>query len=82
MHYFTPLLVSLFAFSANLPMGYWRSISRKFSTSWFLAVHLSVPVIILIRLKLGLGYSFIPLFILAAFAGQIMGGKWFGKLVR
>lgn len=68
------------AFMVNLPMGYWRSVSRKFSKSWFLAVHLSVPFIIFMRLELGLGYAFIPLFITAAVAGQLTGGKYLYKI--
>lgn len=80
MNFWTPLLGITFAFLANLPMGYWRSLSRKYSPSWFIAVHLTVPFIILVRLKLGLGYGFIPFFIVAAVAGQLTGGKWFGKL--
>lgn len=79
MHFWTPVLGFSFAFFTNLPMGYWRSISRKFSRNWFLAVHLSVPFIFLMRLRLGLGYGFIPLFVVAAVTGQILGGKYLGR---
>ncbi len=80
MNFWTSFFGLAVAFIINLPMGYWRSITRKFSKSWFLAVHLSVPFIIIMRLELGLGYAFIPFFITAAVAGQLTGGKWFYKV--
>lgn len=76
----TPLACIAVAFLANLPMGYWRSITRKYSPAWFLAIHLTIPFIILVRIKLGLGYSFIPFSFAAAIAGQLSGGIWISKL--
>ncbi len=68
-------LVALVAFGVNIPLGYLRAGVRKFSLSWFLYVHLSIPLIILLRLSLGLGYVFIPIFIAMAVGGQVVGGR-------
>ena len=65
----------LVAFGANLPLGFLREPSRKFSLRWFVCIHLSIPFLIAIRLAYGLGWSIIPFSILFAVAGQIVGGK-------
>lgn len=67
----------LVAFLANLPLGLWRASVRKFSAAWFIAIHLSIPFIILFRIEMGLGLYYIPFGIAAAVAGQMLGG--YGK---
>lgn len=69
-------LVGLVAISffCNLPLGRWRASLKKFSASWFLAVHLSIPLVLLLRLKMGLSVWAIPFTMGAAIAGQVMGG--------
>lgn len=74
------VIIGLAAFLMNIPMGYWRSIVKKYSVQWFLAIHLAVPVIFLLRMKAGLGYVYIPGLILFAVAGQILGGRLDGNL--
>jgi len=69
------LLIMSLAFVLNIPFGYLRSRSRKFSARWFIYVHISIPVIIAARLLSHTDYRFIPLFILAAVAGQYIGGR-------
>jgi len=69
-------LVIAAAFIMNLPLGYKREGTRKFSAAWFTWVHLSIPFIILLRLKLGVSYWYIPFSIGAAVAGQLVGGKF------
>ena len=61
----------------NLPFGYWRAGARRFSTTWFLAVHLPVPLAIGVRLASGMGWRLatLPLFVASFFAGQLLGGK-------
>ena len=44
------LAVMAFAFLVNLPFGYWRERTVKFSPAWFVAVHAAVPLIIALRL--------------------------------
>lgn len=57
----------------NLPLGFWRAGLKKFSWQWFLALHLSIPLIVLIRIKLGVSLWYVPLVIAAAIGGQFLG---------
>jgi hypothetical protein len=61
----------------NLPFGFWRAGVRKFSPSWFLAVHAPVPLIVGLRLAAGLGWrlSTFPVLVGAFFGGQLLGGR-------
>lgn len=67
------------SFLCNLPLGRWRVSLRKFSTPWFLAVHMSIPFIIFLRIEMGLSMWFIPLTLGAAVAGQLVGGATGGN---
>jgi hypothetical protein len=71
------LTVAFLVFLLNLPFGYWRVNERKFSTRWFLAVHMPVPFVIALRVLSGMGWQFItfPILIGAFFGGQFVGGK-------
>jgi hypothetical protein len=59
----------------NLPFGYLRNKTRKYSLKWFLCIHLPIPFIFLARVSSHLTFHYIPLFVVAAVAGQIIGGK-------
>lgn len=59
----------------NLPFGYWRANTVKLSRQWFLAVHLPVPMVILLRLWFGFGWSAVPFFVACFALGQWVGGK-------
>ncbi|MDA8333496.1 MAG: hypothetical protein M0Z41_00660 [Peptococcaceae bacterium] len=67
-------LVTSVSLVANLPLGYWRAGLRKFSPAWFVAVHLSIPLIVYLRYRLGVSYLFIPFTLGMAVAGQLLGG--------
>jgi len=69
------VIVSAFSFLINLPLGFWREHFKRFSLPWIIIVHLSVPVIIALRIYLKTNLYFIPLFIALAVAGQLTGGK-------
>jgi len=62
-------------FVVNLPFGYWREGVRKFSPAWFVAVHAAVPIVVVMRLLLGIHWSFsiLPLMVAAYFGGQAGG---------
>ncbi|HLF83690.1 MAG TPA: hypothetical protein VI837_05895 [Blastocatellia bacterium] len=70
-------IVALIVFLFNLPFGYWRGSSKKFSVQWILAIHAPVPFVIVLRVLAGLGWRFItfPVLIGAFFGGQFAGGK-------
>ena len=61
----------------NLPFGYWRAGVRKFSPAWFVAVHAAVPMVVGLRLALGIPFRWavFPLFVLAYFGGQAVGAR-------
>ena len=71
----TVLAITAFAFTINLPFGYFRSRERKRSFKWFLYIHLPIPLIVVARLTSHLDYRYIPVFVLASVAGQVCGGK-------
>lgn len=64
----------LFALLVNLPLGYLRESSPKYSLRWFVLIHLSIPFIVAFRLAEGISWQIIPFTIACAVAGQIMGG--------
>lgn len=69
-------LASLIA-ALNLPFGFWRAGTRRFSVPWFLAVHVPVPLAVGLRLGAGMGWrpATLPLFVGAFLAGQFLGGR-------
>jgi len=71
---FVILFVSAFSFLINIPLGLWKERYKKFSWQWLVILHLSVPVIIALRIYLNANPYFIPLFIALA-----VGGQWVGK---
>jgi hypothetical protein len=64
----------LFAVIINLPLGYLRQNYEKFSFGWYFYIHISIPVIIFLRVKFGYSWKFIPLTLGGAVAGQLLGG--------
>ncbi|HEY6871422.1 MAG TPA: hypothetical protein VI298_01715 [Geobacteraceae bacterium] len=76
MHGLLPLMgLIIFGFAINVPLGYLRQNYRKFSFGWYFYVHISIPLIIYLRIKAGFSWMIIPLTISAAVAGQLVGGR-------
>ncbi len=73
------ILPALFVFFLNIPFGYWREGTRRFSRNWYLAIHIPVPAVVLLRISLDLGWSPVSYVILVTsfFLGQMTG-----KLIR
>jgi hypothetical protein len=71
----------LLAIAINLPLGAYRATVRKFSWQWVLAIHLSIPFVVLIRLSFGLGWWFVPFTLASAVTGQLLG-SWLFNLWR
>ena len=69
------ILITVLTFALNLPFGYFRSRSRKYSLKWFLYIHVPVPLVIIARLVSQTDYKFIPIFVIAAVVGQLCGGR-------
>lgn len=72
------LILTVATVLTNLPFGYWRAGVRKLSPAWFVAVHAAVPVVVVLRLVLGVEWRLatLPVLIVAYFAGQALGGSW------
>ena len=64
----------LLAFIVSIPCGYARENVSKFSIMWWILVHLPIPLIVLLRIKAGISWHFIPLTLGGSVAGQIIGG--------
>jgi phosphatidylserine synthase len=75
--YLTAGLLSLllFAFFSNIPLGYFREGSRKYSVRWFVFIHLSIPFIVGLRVSNDISWRAIPFTLILAFAGQWLGGR-------
>lgn len=71
------LLIGLIAVALilNIPLGYLRQAVEKFSFAWYFYIHISIPLIIYLRIKSGYSWKFIPLTIAGAVIGQIVGGR-------
>ena len=75
------ILISILVFILNIPFGYWRANVKRFSTQWFLAIHIPVPFIVALRLFSGIGFSWYTYVFLVGgfFLGQQLGSlliKW------
>ena len=69
------------ATAVNLPFGAYRSTVRKFSWQWYLAIHLPIPFVIVMRFSFGIGWWFVPFMLASAVAGQVLG-SWLFKALR
>lgn len=65
----------LFALLSNIPLGYLRENTTKYSVRWFVYIHLSIPVIVALRYSLGFGWEVVPFSIASAVIGQLVGGR-------
>ncbi|MCL5884743.1 MAG: hypothetical protein M1377_05305 [Deltaproteobacteria bacterium] len=67
--------IGIMSLIVNVPLGYLREGTRKYSAGWFLWVHLSIPLIAFLRIHNRLTPWAIPVFVAFAVAGQIFGGR-------
>lgn len=69
--------VALLVFLLNLPFGYWRASSKKFSGRWVVALSLPVLLVVALGNFSGMGWrlSSIPVLAGAYVLGQFVGGK-------
>jgi len=65
--------IALFVFVINIPLGRLRSGAKKYSWRNFGCILAPVPMVVTIRLTLGLSIKIAPVFLLAAIAGQRLG---------
>lgn len=76
--------VSLFILILNIPFGYWRANVKLLSLQWYLAVHIPVPFIILLRIltDVGFGWQTYIYLVLAFFLGQRIGSLFRNQLKK
>jgi hypothetical protein len=68
-------LLGVSALGLNLPFGAWRVRSRRLSLPWFLAIHVPIPFLFLLRRVFGLRWPWIALSLVCAVAAQLAGGR-------
>lgn len=73
--WFAVVFLCIITLLVNLPFGFARSKTRRYSFRWFLYVHMPIPLIFIIRNLSHIELKYIPAFVIAAFAGQLIGGK-------
>jgi len=73
--FYSIMALSAFTLLLNIPFGYARSKTRRYSLRWFLYIHIPIPFIFIARTISHISIKYIPIFILAAVIGQILGGK-------
>jgi len=69
----------LFALFSNIPLGYLRMGSPKYSVRWFVYIHLSVPFIIGLRIANNISWHIVPFSIALAVAGQMIGSRLYRR---
>lgn len=74
--------ISLIILVINIPFGYWRSNVKKFSLQWFLAVHIPIPIIVILRIYSDIGFAWYtyPFLIGSFFLGQRVGSSILKRL--
>jgi hypothetical protein len=73
--FYSILLLFFLTLLINLPFGFARAKSKRYSFRWFLYIHMPIPVIFIIRTLSHIEMKYIPFFAFAAVLGQIIGGK-------
>ncbi|KAK1430782.1 hypothetical protein QVD17_13785 [Tagetes erecta] len=69
------LVIGMLGMAANIPLGIWREHTRKFSVSWFIAVHAAVPFIAMLRKSVLMPKTAMALTIAASILGQVIGSR-------
>lgn len=67
------IAASILALMLNIPFGYMRAKSKKYSFQWFLWVHASIPLIVWFRIANHLSYWIIIANVALAVFGQLTG---------
>lgn len=73
------VIVSVVALVVNILLGMIRARYKKMTIRWWLMIHASIPLIIPLRIMLDTPTVFIPLFIVLAFIGQMIGTRYIMK---
>lgn len=69
------LVIALLGMAVNVPLGMWKEHTKKFSLSWFAAVHAAVPFIAMLRKSVLMPKTAMALTIGASIIGQVIGSR-------
>ena len=69
------LALNIFVGFLNIPFGWYRHNTKKFSLKWMLSLHAPIPLVFILRRALGLGVWAIPFLVISDILGQIWGSK-------
>ena len=69
------LVIGMLGMAANVPLGIWREHTKKFSPSWFAAVHAAVPFIAMLRKSVLMPRTAMAFTIAASVLGQVVGSR-------
>lgn len=73
------IVVSIISLGINILLGKYRARFSKMTLMWWLMIHASIPLIVTLRIYLDTPKIAIPLFIILAIIGQVIGGRVFAK---
>ena len=65
----------------NLPFGWLRTYTKKFSILWAACIHAPIPLVAIIRVYTGIDWIYIPIFLIFSIAGQLVGGRLKERLI-
>ncbi|KAF6146274.1 hypothetical protein GIB67_011746 [Kingdonia uniflora] len=69
------LVIAMMGMAANVPLGIWREHTKKFSPSWFIAIHAAVPFIAMLRKSVVMPKTAMAVTIAASILGQVIGSR-------
>ena len=69
--------VALLVFLLNLPFGYWRASTKKYSRQWWPALLLPAPLVVALCVRSGFDWRLLSFPVLAGAycLGQFVGGR-------
>lgn len=70
------------ALAINIPLGVLREETQKLSVLWFIYIHASIPFIVVLRNEAGYGWKLVPVTIICAILGQLIGGAWARRTIQ
>ncbi|XP_059657007.1 uncharacterized protein LOC132303668 [Cornus florida] len=69
------LVIGALGIAANIPLGIWKEHTKKFSPSWFAAIHASIPFIAMLRKSVLMPKHAMVVTIGASILGQVIGSR-------
>ncbi|XP_073051036.1 uncharacterized protein [Primulina eburnea] len=68
-------VIGMLGIIANIPLGAWREHTKKFSLSWFTAVHAAIPFIAMLRKSVLMPKTAMALTVAGSILGQVIGSR-------